>query len=129
MKTTDLTNHQEFFLTLQLSKTIIFYIEYSILGNNENPRFVTSAAQFNRPKSDYIKMGQCQDDLLPDFKLAFEFYQKWNFKHSEDLNTYEYEKMILDIKLLSEKYNYILDSKDIDFFTLKEFSKQELKEF
>jgi hypothetical protein len=127
MKTTDLINNQEFFFTLQLSKTIIFNIEYSTLGNNNKPRFVTSADEFNKSKSDYNRCGQCQDYLLPDFKLAFDFYQKWNFKHLDDLNSFEYDKMILDIKLLSEKYNYILESKDINFFTLQEFSKQEVK--
>ena len=123
---------KEFLAVFQVTRTITFEVEYYTLGSNKNPDFSTSANEFNRPKTDYNRCGQCQEDVLPRGSKAYQFYKKWNYKHLLDLTESEYEEMIADLEILKNKYNYIIEEpsknhSSICFHTCKELSMMKLK--
>lgn len=103
---------KEFLSVFQLSKTEIFEVDYYTLGNNQCPHFSTSACVFNRPKTDYNRGGQCQEDVTKSHRVARNFYKKWDNKHLCDLTLEEYQEMIMGLELLKEKYNYVLKELD-----------------
>lgn len=122
------------FWAFQITKKIIFEIEYSQLSGNETPYFSTSANEFNQPKTDWRQGGQAQEILLPKNSLAYKFYKKWDKKHLQDLTEEEYNELIKDIEILKSKYNYLEQEQDeklykthISFYDLKELSKQKIK--
>lgn len=127
---------KEFQAVFQLSKTIIFEVEYYTLGNNKHPYFTTSAAQFCRNKRDYTQCGQAQNSLLRSYPAAMRFFKKWDTFHLQDLTEDQYQEMRADLEELQEKYNFILEELDesqkpyspnFGFYRLAEWSKQEPK--
>lgn len=113
-----------FFYAFQMSKMVIFEVQYYLLGDNDAPHFSTSASEFNRPKSDFSRCGQAQPDLLKGHTAAMQFFTKWDKLHIQDLSQTQYNEMAKDIEVLKSKYNYIQQDIDINFSDLKEFSKQ-----
>ena len=103
---------KEFIASFQLSKKIIFNVNFYTLGNNSHPYFSTSANEFNQPKTDYCRGGQAQEDLTKNFLTAKRFWEKWDKKHLQDLTENEYEELMQDIEVLKEKYNYIYKELD-----------------
>ena len=112
----------QFNYTFQITKKVIFEVSYYTLGSNKNPYFSTSAAQFNQPKTDFKRCGQCQEDVL--FDNAKKFYFKYDSLHLMDLNDEQYQNIINDIELLKDQYNWIDNQK---FYNQKDLSKMELK--
>ena len=125
--------NKEFHAVFQLSRKIIFEVKYYTLGNNKNPHFSTSAAEFNQPKTDYRQCGQAQEELTKNFKTARTFYRKWDVKHLHDLTEEEYKEMREDMRKLEAEYNCMLIEgegqlkNDFHFYEIKEFSKQKVK--
>lgn len=126
---------KEFIATFQLSKKIIFNVNYYTLDNNSSPHFATSADEFNQPKTDYCRGGQAQEDLTKGFYVARRFWKKWDKKHLQDLTENEYKELMQDIETLKEKYNYIYEELDeslkpycphIRFYDLKKLSMLKL---
>lgn len=123
---------KEFMYCFQISKMIVFEVEYYTLGSNKAPYFSTSAAEFIRSKRDYSRCGQAQAALLPKGSPARRFWQKWDPLHLKDLTPEEYKEMIADIEQLKARYNYIEDVRDtfrgfrssIPFYKVVELSKQ-----
>ena len=121
-----------YFWSFQISKKIIFNVEYYILGDNKNPYFSTSAGKFNQPKTDYEQVGQAQAELLPKFSTAMNFWNKWNKKHLNDLTLEEYQEVLNDVEVLKNCYNYIEKEQTsrhqngISFYNSKILSMQEL---
>ena len=121
-----------YFWSFQISKKIIFNVEYYILGDNKNPYFSTSADKFNQPKTDYEQAGQAQAELLPKFSTAMKFWNKWDKKHLNDLTFEEYQELLKDIEVLKNSYNYIEKEQTsrhqngISFYNSKILSMQEL---
>lgn len=113
---------REFNYTFQINKTVIFEVSYYTLGTNKSPYFSTSAAVFNRLKSDFNQCGQCQEDLL--FGDAKKFFYKFDSLHLKDLSENDYISIIEDIELLKAKYNYI---DNCSFYNQRELSKMKLK--
>lgn len=113
---------KEFEYTFQITKTIVFEVNYHTVGSNKSPYFSTSAAVFNRPKSDYNRCGQCQNDVL--FGLSMKFFKKWDELHLKDLTVEQYNNLIVDIELLKHKYNFI---DNVRFSNIRELSKLPLK--
>ncbi len=105
----------EFLTAFQISKTIIFEVDYYTLSTNKTPYFSTSVFKFNQPKTDWSEGGQAQNRLLP-LGVARSFWKKWNCKHLQDLTEEEYKVMLLDLGELFRKYNHIT-------YTLKEENK------
>lgn len=103
---------EEFKYYFQITKLVIFGVEYYTLGNNENPYFATKANEFFKNKRDYKRCGQAQDQLLPENSIARQFWKKWDKKHLKDLSDDEYREVVKDIEELKEKYNYIGYIKD-----------------
>ena len=103
---------KEFKYCFQITKLVMFEVEYYTLGNNENPYFATSANKFYKNKRDYECGGQAQDQLLPENSIARQFWEKWDKKHLKDLSDDEYREVVEDIEELKEKYNYIEYIKD-----------------
>ncbi|MCM1237235.1 MAG: hypothetical protein NC489_44775 [Ruminococcus flavefaciens] len=103
---------KEFMYCFQLSKMIVFEVEYFTLGDNKHPYFSTSAAEFIRSKRDYSQCGQAQKELLPKGSLARKFYDKWDHLHLKDLTPEEYAEITADIEELKTRYNYIEDIQD-----------------
>lgn len=66
---------KEFMYCFQISKMIVFEVEYYTLGSNKAPYFSTSAAEFIRSKRDYNRCGQAQAALLPKGSPARRFWQ------------------------------------------------------
>lgn len=126
---------KEFHIVFQLSKLILFEVEYYTLGNNKSPHFSTSAEQFMRNKKDFERCGQCQNDLLVNYPEAMAFYKKWDVHHLHDLSDEAYSEMVTDLVPLTAKYNYMLkEHKDspilsygFSFTSLVEFSKNKPK--
>lgn len=122
-----------YFWAFQITKNIIFNVEYYILGDNKAPYFSTSANEFNRPKTDYRQGGQAQADLLPRFTPARKFWEKWDKKHLQALTDSEYLELLKDIEELKNAYNYI-EQKQISkyqsgfaFYEEKELSMRQIK--
>lgn len=103
---------KEFKYCFQITKLVMFEVEYYTLGNNENPYFATSAIKFYKNKRDYECGGQVQDQLLPENSIARQFWEKWDKEHLKDLSDDKYREIIKDIQELKEKYNYIERIKD-----------------
>lgn len=125
---------KEFKACFQITKTIMFEVEYYKLGNNKNPYFSTSASVFTRNKRDFSQCGQCQNKVLPKGSVARSFFKKWNEKHLEKMNDSEFMEMLEELEMLKEEYNYIYrESKifgtveDIQFYECKELSMLDLK--
>lgn len=123
---------KEFMYCFQISKLIVFEVEYYTLGGNKAPYFSTSAAEFIRSKRYYNRCGQAQRDLLPKLSPARRFFEKWDHCHLHDLTPAEYEEITADIEQLKVRYNYIEDVRDtfrgsrssIPFYKIVELSKQ-----
>ena len=103
---------KEFKYCFQITKLVMFKVEYYTLGNNENPYFATSANKFYKNKRDYECGRQVQDQLLPENSIARQFWEKWDKEHLKDLSDDKYREIIKDIQELKEKYNYIERIKD-----------------
>lgn len=126
---------QEFKAVIQLSKTVIFEVEYYTLGHNSKPYFATSASVFCRNKRDYNMCGQCQEDVLKG--KAKNFWKKWDTLHLKDLSEEEYAEMHRDLEDLFKVYNYMYEEYNEEekpyittgfrFSELVEFSKQKPK--
>ena len=95
---------EEFELTFVVDRGVTFEVNYRTLATNANPYFATSANVFNRPRTDYNRCGQCQDDVLTG--KAMKFYKKWDKKHLKDLNESEYNELVSDIEALQEAYPF-----------------------
>lgn len=80
---------KEFMYCFQISKLIVFEVEYYTLGGNKAPYFSTSAAEFIRSKRDYNRCGQAQRELLPKHSPARRFFEKWDYCHLHDLTPAE----------------------------------------
>ena len=126
---------KEFISAFQISKMIIFKVNYYTLGNNEKPYFTTSASVFMKNKKDYDRCGQCQKDVLPKGSIARNFFEKWDSKHIHCLTDDEYINMIKDLEELKNVYNNIYIEKDtfrnqnsnISFNAIKDLSMMKLK--
>lgn len=130
---------KEFMYCFQISKMIVFEVEYYTLGSNKAPYFSTSAAEFIRSKRDYKRCGQAQAALLPKGSPARRFWKKWDPLHLKDLTPEEYEEIATDIEQLKARYNYIEDIRDrfgesaecgkthIPFYEVVELSKMDPK--
>lgn len=123
---------REKFWAFQITRKIIFEVEYYKLGDNPTPHFSTSASKFNQPKTDWTQCGQAQEALLPKNSLAYKFYKKWDKKHLQDLTDEEYSQLVNDIEQLKNKYNWIEQDKEstkthIPFYALKDLSMLKIK--
>lgn len=126
---------KEFIASFQLSKKIVFEVNFYTLGNNSHPYFSTSAYEFNQPKTDYCRGGQAQEDLTKGFLVASRFWRKWDKKHLQDLTEEEYAELITDLKKMKQTYNYLWSELDeakkpynpyFSFEKMKELSKMKL---
>lgn len=125
-------DRKEFKAVFQLSKTIIFEVEYYTLENNSHPYFTTRASQFVRNKRAFSRCGQCQADILTG--AAKRFWGKWDTLHLKDLTAEQYAEMFEDLKNLCVLYNFMYSEYDetkkpytftgFHFSDLVEFSKQ-----
>lgn len=118
---------KSFKYAFQISKLIIFEVNYYKLGNNKNKYFSTSAGKFVKNKKDWETCGQCQYSILKG--LSLQFWEKWDKLHLKDLTQEEYNLILQDIEKLKNVYNYIEKNSDIDikFSEIVELSKKELK--
>ena len=126
---------KEFIASFQLSKKIVFNVDFYTLGNNSHPHFSTSAFEFNQPKTDYCRGGQGQEVLTKGFLAARRFWRKWDKKHLQDLTEEEYAELITDLEKMKQTYNYLWDELDeakkpynphFSFCRMKELSKMKL---
>ena len=126
---------KEFHMVFQLSKLILFEVEYYTVANNPSADFSTSAELFMRNKKDFERCGQCQEDLLVNYPEAMAFYKKWDVHHLHDLSDEAYSEMVTDLAVLGAKYNYMLKEHikgktpvgGYTFDALVEFSKNKPK--
>lgn len=116
-----------FYCAFQLSKLVIFNVNYKQLKGNQEPDFATSCDVLMKNKRDLTRCGQCQDDVLPPYKEAYEFYKKWDKYHLHKLDNEQYNEMIKDLDVLKNKYNYIEKDSDFRFWEIVDFSKQPVK--
>ena len=125
------TVDNEFKYVFQLSKKVVFEVDFYTLGSNSHPYFTTSASEFNQPKTDYRRCGQAQDELCTG--LAKKFYEKWDNMHLKDIpDKATYDELVSDIEGLKERYNFIERHgenarRNISFSAEKELSKLEPK--
>ena len=121
-----------FSMVFQITKNIMFEVNYYKIGGNTDPYFSTSAMVFNRPKTDYKLCGQCQASVLPIASSARMFYKKWNKYHCNDIMDSEtYKELLSDLDELKEKYNYVerFDNIDITFNQCRALSMLPLKKY
>lgn len=106
----------------QISKKVTFDINFYRLGSNEHQNFNTSANEFNQPKTDYCRCGQCQDEVLTG--LSKQFYKKWDILHGHPLTQGIYNELLVDIEELKTRYNFIFqETGSISFEKDKALSK------
>lgn len=103
-----------FHYSFAITRMIMFDVNYATLGSNKNPYFSTSAAVFNRPKTDWTSAGQGQERVLPKGSYVRKFWEKWDSKHLKKLTDEEFEELVSDIEVLKSKYKYIEEIFDID---------------
>lgn len=127
---------KEFLAVFQITKLIVFEVNYCTLGGNKTPHFTTSTSEFIKSKRDYKVCGQAQDILLPKTSIAYRFWKKWGAKHLQDLTQAEYDEMWNDLQHLKATYNGIfMDLSTIQkpyfprvpFWSIVELSKRKLK--
>ena len=106
---------ESFHYTFQISKKIIFEVNYYLLGSNKSKYFSTSAAEFNQPKTDFYCCGQAQNELLKGFPLAMNFYKKFEQFHCKDLTEEQYKEILFEIEKLKSAYNFIHTENDRGF--------------
>ena len=118
-----------FHYVFQLSKKIVFEVNYYLLDNNNNKHYTTSAAEFNQPKTDYRQCGQAQKELLKSFPLALNFYRRFDELHIKDLTESQYDEILIGLDKLKYAYNFLYSNNDrgFNFSTVKEFSKSKVK--
>lgn len=121
---------KSFFFAFQLSRKVIFEVDFYRLGSNKHKNFHTRAEEFNRDKTDYDRCGQCQDDVT--FGIAKKFYEKWDKLHGGNLTEENYMNILNDIEELKSKYNYLEEwteesDRGFSFREKKELSMQKLK--
>ena len=118
-----------FHYVFQITRMIVFEVSYYRLGSNTNKYFTTSAAQFNRPKTDYNQAGQAQNDLLKSHPVAYNFFKKWDVFHLLDLTEEQHNELWSDLNRLADKYNSILRLNDTSFgfSDIKALSKEKIK--
>lgn len=123
------TKLKSFHYCFQITKSIIFNVDYYLLAGNKEKYFTTSAAQFNRPKTDFNHCGQAQKSLLPRYKSAYSFYKKWDSLHLLDLTAKQHTEILEDLQNLCNSYNYMVTNYDkgFGFSTERELSKRKLK--
>lgn len=126
---------KEFIASFQLSKKIVFNVDFYTLESNPCPYFSTSAFEFNQPKTDYCRCGQAQEDLTKGFYMARKFWKKWDKKHLQDLTEEEYTDLTIDLEKMKQTYNYLYSELDearkpynpgFSFERMKELSKMKL---
>lgn len=103
---------QEFISVFQMSKTVIFEVNFYTLSTNKTPYFTTSAAQFCRNKRDFNQCGQAQKSLLRSYPAAMRFFKKWDACHLHDMTPVQYEEMRADLEELKSCYNYLYEELD-----------------
>lgn len=108
----DYPGRKEFMYAFRLNKHIIFEVSYYTLGSNAHADFTTAAYEFNRPKSDWKTGGQAQEELLPRFPAAYNFWKKWDKYHFHDLTDEEYADLVKDLDKLKSTYKYTERVKD-----------------
>lgn len=124
---------KEFIAAFQLDRMNVFEVRFYTLGSNKTPDFATTAGHFIRSKRDYDRCGQCQETICKNFKVAYDFYKKWDVKHLSDLTEVEYNEMVNDLNKLKETYNYIYRElkgnykTSFAFSEVVELSKQKVK--
>lgn len=120
---------QSFQYTFQISKKIIFEVNYYLLGSNKSKYFSTSAAQFNQPKTEFNCCGQAQEDLLKGYPLAMNFYKKFDPLHCKDLTAEQYSEIVQELEKLKLAYNFIHTEGDrgFSFSSQKELSMLKVK--
>lgn len=119
---TKVVDMPEFFYIFQQSKKVTFDVSYRRLGRNQYQNFTSSAQEFNQPKTDYSRCGQCQDDILKG--LALQFYKKWDILHLSPVTPEIYNELLADLEELKLKYNFIhSDTDNLGFSKDKALSK------
>ncbi len=128
---------KEVYYAFQLDKTRIYEVQIHPCIVYKAPDFSTpmqegydflfSADVFNRPKTDFNRCGQCQDDITKDFPIARDFFNKWDKHHLHKVTDDLYVEFKRDIQNLCETYNYIESEDLITFSELKELSMRKLK--
>jgi hypothetical protein len=127
MKQTEtLTELSSFHYSFQITKKIVFEVNYYRLGSNKNKHFSTSAAQFNQRKTDFNHCGQAQSKLLKEGRTAMQFYKKWDHRHLNDLTEQEHAEILADIEALKKKYNFTQTDTSATFSQLRELSMQKI---
>ena len=106
-------NYGRFMYAFIISRTRVFKVEYGAIKENKDWYFATSAAKFNRPKTDWKTCGQCQNEVLSGRKTAYDFFKKWDNKHCKPLSKDEYDDLLKDIDELKKTYPlFIYKDKD-----------------
>ena len=127
---------KEFVATFQISRMVLFTVDYYTLGSNGHPYFSTDASQFVRNKRDYNRCGQCQNDVLPKGSVARKFFKKWDKHHLHQLTDEQLSQLQEDLEMLKKSYNYMIMEQDVfgnehrnyfNFYECKELSMMEVK--
>jgi hypothetical protein len=115
---------KSFNFSFQISKLIVFEVDYYKLGDNQVKYFSTSAAQFNQPKTDFNHCGQAQKQLLKGAKEAMSFFNDFDQYHLKDLTPAQHDEILNRIGELKAKYNYIETDKYATFSELRALTRQ-----
>ena len=120
---------KEFNYIFEVSRMVIFEVNYHSLYPDRHPYFATNAVKFVQNKRDYETCGQCQERVLTG--KALEFFKKWDFLHLKDLKEQEYDLIQKDIEVLKETYNHYTHNaecfKGFTFYSKKSLSMQKMK--
>lgn len=120
---------KDFSMAFKITNMVIFEVRYNHVGSNKDADFATSAMKFTRNKKNYEYAGQCQEEVLPKDSEAYKFYQKWDTKHLQELDTEEYSELLQDLETLKSNYEYLYmeGNRDFNRSSLVELSKIKTK--
>lgn len=119
-----------FNIAFQITKYILFEVDFSKIGSNDVPHFSEYVIMFSHQKTGYMSCFRGQENALPLVSAAKIFYKEWyKYQMVDIMDSATYKKLLCDLDGLKEKYNYIerFDNRRLTFYQLKKLSMLPLK--
>lgn len=109
LKLNNLPSYEDSFaVSFRISKKKFLTVAFgNTKAYNQQPYFASSASTFNRNRTDFESCGQVQESLLSKDSVSYKFFEKWDLKHTANLNLNELEELKIDLEILKEKYPHI----------------------
>lgn len=93
------SNASKFEIEFRIPRHKKFVVSFGRLGSNKSPHFSTTYADWQ---------NQYELAEIPEGKLAYDFYKKWDPFHTIEMTQLEFDEMLLDLYELMDEYKYTI---------------------